>query len=570
MRGVTVPGRRTLLLALREPLALWVAPAGVVLAACAAGWLVYTRLVLPSGPLSWDESAHALYGLLIAYDIETRDWLSLAYDTYRQVFWPPLHSWLTAVVFLAAGVSDIHARLGSVFAYALLPPILYLAGRRLGGPRGEVSGIVAAGLAMTSPIVQTWAAQCMLDVPALVPFCATLLVWFQLVDSDAPPRRFTWVGLLILATYFARTNYAILLAAAIGLSEATAAGFRFQRLYSARNRYLALPLVAGLALWFAYPPKLAATWAALVNISPNPEETFTRQGLLFYPRAFFFQSASPWLFALYVTAFLWGICRRGEERVRALLILILLQLILGEFHHSKASRYILPAFPAMFLLAGYLAAGWWDVVGKALGKRWRWLGRVGPPALLVVLLAHATERARQAEPFVRPHYEAAAALSRALAVVFGEAQPTMLLGTWDLKLIPPIDWGLAGRERAVSVAQAGFVGQAAQRRALRAAVKGLQLPPGWMAGTLGVLDRADQPGRNLTRYTGSGEPASVTGLAAELARPDLRQLIVLTSIDERAALPLSVFEPALAGAGWQRASSMLFPAIRIRADSYRR
>jgi hypothetical protein len=548
----------------------WMAPAGVALAACGAAWLVYVRLVLPSGSLSWDESAHALYGLLIASDIQNRDWPSLAYDTYRQVFWPPLHSWLTAGLFLAAGVSDVHARLGSVFAYALLPPILYLAGRRLGGPRGEVSGIIAAGLAMTSPLVLTWAARCMLDVPALVPFCATLLAYFRLADCGAPPRRFAWIGLLILATYFARTNYGILLAAAISLSEAAAAGFRPKPLLLRRGFYLALPLAMALAVWFAYPAKLAATWAALVNISPNPEETFTGQGLLFYPRAFFLHSASPWLFSLYVAAFLWGIRRREDARVRTLVFLISLQLILGEFHHSKASRYILPAFPAMFLLAGYLAACRWDDLGKALGRLSRRLGRLGPAGLLVLLMVHAAGQARQAEPFVKPHYEAAARLARDLAGIFGQAQPTMLLGTWDLRLIPPIDWGLSAKERVVGVAQTGFVGQAAQRRALRSALHRLRLPPGWKAAAFRVLGRADEPGRNLTRYTASAEMAGSPQLAAELARPDLRQLIVLTSTDERAALPLSLFEPALAGAGWRQASAILFADIRVRADIYRR
>jgi hypothetical protein len=74
----------------------------------------------------------------------------------------------------------------------------------------------------------------------------------------------------------------------------------------------------------------------------------------------------------------------------------------------------------------------------------------------------------------------------------------------------------------------------------------------------------------LTRYTASAEMAGSTQLAAELARPDLRQLIVLTSTDERAALPLSLFEPALAGAGWRQASAILFADIRVRADIYRR
>lgn len=410
----------------------------------------------------------------------------------------------------------------------------------------------------------------MLDVPALVPFSAALLVYFRLIDRNAPPRQFAWAGLLILATYFARTNYAVLLVAAIGLSEATGAGFHPKRLFGARNLYMATPLGAALALWLAYPPKLAATWAALVNISPNPEETFTAPGLLFYPHAFFVHSGSAWLFALYLAAFFWGTRHWGDQRLRVLVILVLLQLILGEFHHSKASRYILPAFPALFLLAGYFVASAWEAAEEFPGSRWRLLSRIGPPALLVLVLAHAAGQARRAEPFVKPHYETAAAMAHALGEVFRQGSPAILVGTWDLKLIPPIDWGLAAREQVVNAPQVGFVGQAAQVQALKAALRRRRLPETWKSAVLRVLDRANPVGRNLTRHVGGSPAAAETAIRGELARPDLGRLILLTSTDERAVLPLSVFESVLVETSWRPVSTRIFADVKIRADIYRR
>jgi len=60
-------------------------------------------LIALGGTLGWDESAHALYGLLIAHDLSQHDWISLLYDTYRQVYWPPLYSWLAGLLFLFTG-----------------------------------------------------------------------------------------------------------------------------------------------------------------------------------------------------------------------------------------------------------------------------------------------------------------------------------------------------------------------------------------------------------------------------------------------------------------------------------
>ena len=75
----------------------------IVAAALGVALGVFERAILVAGPLSGDDAYHSLWGLRIAEDIRQGQWLGLAYDTYRQVYWPPLHSWYLAALFLLWG-----------------------------------------------------------------------------------------------------------------------------------------------------------------------------------------------------------------------------------------------------------------------------------------------------------------------------------------------------------------------------------------------------------------------------------------------------------------------------------
>ncbi len=530
----------------------------MILASCAGAFVIYRKLILSSGPLSWDESGHALWGLLLAHDISERDGLSLIYDTYRQVFWPPIHAWLTAASFFAFGVSNASARLVSAISYAALGPLVYLAGRRLARHRPEAAGWLAAGLTLSSPFVIAWAGRSMLDVPALVPYVATLLIYFKLVDGQSSPRRFVWVGVLILITYFARSNYAVLLALAIGLSHAVGGRFRWRSLVGGRNFWIALPIAAALTLWFAYPPKLLATWEALVNISPTPEETFRRSGLLFYPLAFVRESGSPLLFSLYLFAMLSAFRSWPDEKVRVTLLLILLLFVFAQLHHSKASRYVLPAFPALFLLAGRFAADWWVRRPRAAALA------------TVAALAHAFSLVGTVSPFWPQRIVAEGDLVRSAGEKFRRAGTSMLLATWDFMDAPALDWRLATEEGVLSVAHAGFLGQAEQRIRLAGAVRSLRLPEAVAGPMLRVLERIAEPHRNFTRYLGALEPATVKLISAELMRPDIEQVILITSTRQRTTTRFLDVDALIRQFGWQPAETEFYPSAEARLSLYRR
>ena len=159
--------------------------AAVVLVAALAvsiAWLVYDRAIATNPPVSWDEGAHSLFGVLVAQDMRQGNLLALAYDTYRQVYWPPIHSWLVAVGFLAFGETIAVSRGVSLAAYVLLPLAL-MAAARLMYPAGEsrrgwTAAAIAGLLALAMPAFVPFASLAFLDLPALLALSLTLLAAF--------------------------------------------------------------------------------------------------------------------------------------------------------------------------------------------------------------------------------------------------------------------------------------------------------------------------------------------------------------------------------------------------------
>jgi hypothetical protein len=98
---------------------LWVLTSGIALIVF---WLINTKLLQIRGPFVGDEGVHALKGVQFAYDLKTGDWLGFMLDSYRQVLYPPLHSWVVAIAYLVAGPSiNLPAAWGCSVLWQWLP-----------------------------------------------------------------------------------------------------------------------------------------------------------------------------------------------------------------------------------------------------------------------------------------------------------------------------------------------------------------------------------------------------------------------------------------------------------------
>ena len=99
-------------------------------------------------------------------------------------------------------------------------------------------------------------------------------------------------------------------------------------------------------------------------------EPYGLEGVLYYPYAFYHLSGSVWFCALFLLSLLVAYAFRRDRNVRFLLVLVILQMVMGELHHDKVERHIFPILPALFLLAGYAAAeGWTRLQGMRNGLR---------------------------------------------------------------------------------------------------------------------------------------------------------------------------------------------------------
>jgi len=545
----------------------------VVCASLITGYLIYTHLIVLGGPLSWDEASHALYGLTITYDLQQGDWLGFIYDTYRQVYWPPIHSWLTGIGFLIAGPSAVTARTVSLLAFIMIAPTLYLAARQMRQQQRELAGMIAATLFLTSPPLASFAARSMLEVPGLLAMTVTFLIYFKLTGGDDSPRKRLFLGLAVTLTYFVKSNYGILAFMAIVLSQLIDTRFHVRPLLTRCNLYAVLPMVIIFPVWFAYPPKLIYTWRFLVNYPYGVAEPFGSLGWSFYPLAFFRLSGSVWLFGLLLASLLAAFKFRKDKNVRFLLVFVLTQLVIGQLHHTKVDRHILPILPALFLLAGYLLAEWWRRSRQPKKILQFWLPRLltGALCLNAIYIFNSSLHPPTAEESER--------ITDVIATAVRDTGTTLIIGTREVLLPKPprLDWQLVTQEQVMQVPQAGTVRSIEEERKIAATLTRYPLPAWLSERMLSVLGRSDRAGATRSLYLGlpprapyfSNQVKFDTFLQRILKDTSFDGVVVITSLSAQARFPLEFIAPSLQKAGLRHVSTREFEDMATRVDLYK-
>ncbi len=537
--------------------------------ALGAGWSVYMNRLLPSGGFHWDEATHALHGLLIAQDLHARDWLAFAYDSYRQVYWPPLYSWLTGAAFLVFGPTTVVARSVSLVAFVLLAPVLFLSGRELANANRNLVGAVAGALALTSVPFAEHAAMAMIECWALLAFSLTLLAYMRLGRAGTTPRAHALLGLMVMLTYFLKANYGLLLLLGIVLALLIEADFRPRALRTRANGYAIAPVVVLGALWFAYPPKVLSTLQALINQPWGGAEARGFAGLLFYPRAFWRLSGSVWIVLLLLASLAAAWEQRRGRNVRLLMVLAIGPFVIGMLHHTKLDRHLLPVFPPLFLLAA-----------RATGEAWtrladRRFARVVAAGVLAGMFGLQAKMALCPPPNPRIAGETQEIFAYVASLV-RLARPALVLGTMGVSPGPPmIDWRLVVDERLLAVTCAGSISQEAIERRNAAVLNRMPRLFGLRDELLRVTTRYYDAGR-VPRSFYLGLPTDIdpvgfdSWLGRTLGGTQFGGVVVITSLAEGARYPLAFVAPGLERAGLSASSSRVFEAAGLRVGLYTR
>ncbi|HET9331961.1 MAG TPA: glycosyltransferase family 39 protein [Gemmatimonadota bacterium] len=541
---------------------------GVLVLSLIAGALVFSLMVRPEREPRWDEAAHGLQAVLVAHDVRERDFPALFFDVYRQVYWPPLHSLIVAVAFRLSGTSLQTVRGVSVMAFVLLAPVLFLVARGLQRRHGTLAGSVAAGLALTSPAFITYGGMAMLEALGALAIALTTLVYVRLERSHSPPRVYVLLGLCIVLTYLVKTNYGVLLMLALAVTRLYEVGFRPRGLLTRRNVFAVVPVAVFAVLWFAYPPKAVSTWTALVNQPWGGEEARGFRGLLFYPRAFIDLSGSWWMAILLWIGLFAAWRDRRSPGIAFLAILALIQFAIGEFHHTKVVRHIVPMFPAMFALAGVAAArlwSWAETRGRA--------PRLAAAALFagVLVLQFATLTRRDWYPIEYPEGTEVRRYVSSLAV---ETQPILVLGTRESWPPPPVlDWHLVVEDRRLPVTASGSAMSPRQDSELTRLVAELPLPGPLRATALRVLGRYDASPGSRSLHLGDRFPEDRVRFARVLRRTlesgTPCAIVALIATSDTTRYTASFIAPAVAGVGFREVSVREFPRAVTRVHVYR-
>lgn len=366
------------------------------------------------GTMEWDPAHHTLWGVAIYQDLLHGQLLSAAYDSYRQIYWPFLHSWLIAGSMALFGPTVDAARFVSLFAWEALAGILALLAWRM--TRQGVAALLVAGLWLSTP-----AAFFRFGTEAFTEATAMMVtgIAFLALDHAIARGGAAWgiAGAASMLAYFSKTDYGVLVLAASGVALLRESRRRNgQRLRHLATAFLAPVLTLG-ALWFLYLPKLPSTILALQNRPLGPPR-LTAEGF-----AFHFHMLHEWsggailawvalaCVALTLARELSG-KRAGHPLELPIGAYVVLALALHQLSQTKDEKHIVKLVPWLFLMmAVRLAAA--GVPGTTLRLRAAALG-----AMLLVLVD-----ARIAPSVAAPASAARYGTEEALAGILERLQP---------------------------------------------------------------------------------------------------------------------------------------------------
>jgi 4-amino-4-deoxy-L-arabinose transferase-like glycosyltransferase len=387
--------------------------------------IIFTRVLRPSGPLDWDEGSHALLGLRAFESLRGGHLARFLYDSYRLVYWPPLHTWYLAALYAAFGVSAETARLGSLFALVAAAPIVAAAGARLGG---APAGIVAALAFVLSPGVLVLSSAALLELPALFLLVLSIALFVRMT----PDRGGGALGFAVAATYLTKSNYGVVFALALVLTCGVGGMWRWRSVRAAAGS-----LAGVLGFWFLWLPKIATTVRDFALPLPGSPDPWSADGLLFYPRALLHLAGSTPLALLWIGAFVLSLTPallRANAVVRLLVLVVAVQMALAETSPNKLDRHVLPVVPAFALLAGFQVSR----LLQASGRPMRMAALAGLAGVTVIALREV----RSLKPSAPEGADVLAALA---------SQPpgrTLLLSSMDARLAPATeDFALVASRR---------------------------------------------------------------------------------------------------------------------------
>jgi hypothetical protein len=321
-------------------------PVAVVICSLAAAASIYHTIhKFQDIPFSWDAAAYATDGLIIAGDLKAGDMVSFIGDTYRQGWWPFVHSWLLAPAFILFGPSHASARAVSLLCFVLFLAVIYRLGVEMSPSHGHWIGLITVALSLSSLPFLVYSAMCMEEIPGLLMTFATYL-FFLVALRTRKPGWFIWTGLFMAATLFTKWHHGVFVILAVSLTQISVE----KKVLSRSNLSLFVPFSVIMFGWFAYPRHIFSFWGHS-TFQPKYYKLASLENWLYYPKSFVLVYHASWIIALVAAAgFFYSLRYLKDPRVRLLAFSVLVGVAIMTIKLDKRHRYIIPIIPSIWLL----------------------------------------------------------------------------------------------------------------------------------------------------------------------------------------------------------------------------
>ncbi|MEO8050273.1 MAG: glycosyltransferase family 39 protein [Acidobacteriota bacterium] len=289
----------------------------------------------------------ARYALVAKQIVISGDWLNTQYNGTPDFEHPPLLEWIQAAFFSVFGVSDAVAKVPSaLLGLGTVLLAAWLARRLTGDPW---LGVLAMFTLASSAYFVKYTARAMTDVPVTFFFLAAMCAWL-LTEDD--PRWYLAAGAFTAMALMTRGLIGFALPAIFGLDLMIARrrphwGYAFAALAVA-----ILPLV----FWYwrlidHYGQVFYTAHEAWLDREAFGALSPSWRRYTGVPEYLFMLAKSYWPWLPFAIAGMVAVIRGRQRRLYLLLIWFGVVLLMCGAARSRVLRYILPAYPALSILA---------------------------------------------------------------------------------------------------------------------------------------------------------------------------------------------------------------------------
>lgn len=330
--------------------------------------------------------------------VRSGDWITPTLNGKNFYDKPILYNWFAALSFLAFGFTEFAARLPAAILGLGTVILTYFLGRRMFGPTaGFLSGLILA----TSALFIVLSRVVIHDIALTFFVTLALLSFYLSFESQEHRRRY-------LLLFYASLGFAVLAKGPVGLllPGLTVGLFLVleRRIGFLREMHIGWGIVVFLAI--------ASPWYVIMSLRHKDYGSyfFVRQNLMYFlssdprhPRPLYFYvpvlfgGFLPWscFLPVAIVRLFRGFLDRSGKQMVFLLVWFSSVFLFFTAASSKLPTYLLPLFPSVSLIVGWL---WYDLSKTPREDLWRWVSLsflpllVAPPIMLLYLLVSPPTR----------------------------------------------------------------------------------------------------------------------------------------------------------------------------------